>query len=47
MGWLRFPEFHRFLEKYVGLREQGFASYKVAYASVTEGRFNGSYFIDP
>ena len=29
LGWLRFPELHHFLEKYIGLREQGFASYKV------------------
>src|SRR2546425_8132845 len=26
LGWLRFPEFHLFLEKWIGLREQGFAS---------------------
>ena len=25
LGWLRFPELHHFLEKYIGLREQGFA----------------------
>ena len=31
LGWLRFPELHGFLEKYIGLREQGFASYKVVY----------------
>jgi uncharacterized LabA/DUF88 family protein len=39
LGWLRFPEFHRFLEKYVGLREQGFASYKVVYAAWHQGLF--------
>ena len=39
MGWLRFSEFHRFLEKYVGLREQGFASYKVVYAAWHQGLF--------
>jgi hypothetical protein len=31
LGWLRFPELHHFLEKYIGLRERGFASYKVVY----------------
>jgi uncharacterized LabA/DUF88 family protein len=39
VGWLRFPELHRFLEKYVGLREQGFASYKVVYAAWHQGLF--------
>ena len=40
LGWLRFPEFHRFLERYVGLREQGlFASYKVVYAAWHQGLF--------
>ena len=39
LGWLRFPEFHRFLEKYVGLREQGFASYKVVYAAWHQGLY--------
>ena len=39
LGWLRFPEFHLFLEKFVGLREQGFASYKVVYAAWHQGLF--------
>ena len=39
IGWLRFPELHRFLEKFVGLREQGFASYKVVYAAWHQGLF--------
>lgn len=39
LGWLRFPEFHRFLEKYVGLREQGFDSYKVVYAAWHQGLY--------
>jgi uncharacterized LabA/DUF88 family protein len=39
LGWLRFPEFHHFLEKFIGLREQGFASYKVAYAAWHQGLF--------
>ena len=39
LGWLRFPELHRFLEKYVGLREQGYASYKVVYAAWHQGLF--------
>jgi uncharacterized LabA/DUF88 family protein len=39
LGWLRFPELHRFLEKYIGLREQGFASYKVVYAAWHQGLF--------
>jgi len=39
LGWLRFPEFHLFLEKWIGLREQGFASYKVVYAAWHQGFF--------
>jgi uncharacterized LabA/DUF88 family protein len=39
LGWLRFPEFHRFLEKYIGMREHGFASYKVVYAAWHQGLF--------
>jgi len=39
LGWLRFPEFHLFLEKWIGLREQGFASYKVVYAAWHQGLF--------
>jgi uncharacterized LabA/DUF88 family protein len=39
LGWLRFPELHRFLEKYIGLREQGFSSYKVVYAAWHQGLF--------
>ena len=40
LGWLRFPEFHRFLERYVGLREQGlFASYKIVYAAWHQGLY--------
>src|SRR6267378_8452716 len=39
LGWLRFPELHHFLEKYIGLREQGFASYKVVYAGWYQGLF--------
>src|SRR5882724_1087774 len=39
LGWLRFPEFHHFLEKWIGLREQEFASYKVVYAAWHQGLF--------
>src|SRR5438034_11342845 len=39
LGWLRFPDFHHFLEKFIGLREQGFASYKVVYAAWHQGLF--------
>ena len=39
LGWLRFPELHHFLERYIGLREQGFASYKVVYAAWHQGLF--------
>jgi len=39
IGWLRFRELHQFLEKYVSLKEQGFASYKVVYASWHQGLF--------
>ena len=39
LGWLRFPEFHHFLEKWIGLREQEFASYKVVYAAWHQGLY--------
>src|SRR5205823_10658615 len=39
LGWLRFPDFHHFPEKFIGLREQGFASYKVVYAAWHQGLF--------
>jgi len=39
VGWLRFPEFHHFIEKYIGLKEQDYASYKVVYASWHQGLF--------
>ncbi len=39
LGGPRFPELHHFLEKYIGLREQGFASYKVVYAAWHQGLF--------
>jgi len=39
LGWLRFKECHQFLEKYLSLREQGFASYKVVYAAWHQGLF--------
>jgi uncharacterized LabA/DUF88 family protein len=39
LGWLRFREFHQFLEKYLSLREQGFASYKVVYSAWHQGLF--------
>src|SRR6266853_6894982 len=39
LGGPSFPELHHFLEKYIGLREQGFASYKVVYAAWHQGLF--------
>jgi uncharacterized LabA/DUF88 family protein len=39
VGWLRFRELHQFVEKYIGVKEQGFASYKVVYASWHQGLF--------
>lgn len=39
IGWLRFRELHQFLEKYISLKEQGFSSYKVVYASWHQGLF--------
>jgi uncharacterized LabA/DUF88 family protein len=39
VGWLRFRELHQFLEKYIRLKEQDFASYKVVYASWHQGLF--------
>ena len=32
-GWLRFPPFHDFIERFVAQKEQGFASYKVVHAA--------------
>lgn len=39
LGWLRFREFHQFLEKYLSLREQGYAIYKVVHAAWHQGLF--------
>jgi uncharacterized LabA/DUF88 family protein len=39
LGWLRFRELHQFFEKYIALKEQDFASYKVVYASWHQGLF--------
>jgi hypothetical protein len=37
IGWLRFRELHQFLEKYIGIKEQDFASYKVVCAAWHQG----------
>ncbi len=39
LGWLRFAPFHSFLESFVSQKEQGYASYKVVYASWHQGLF--------
>lgn len=39
MGWLSFQPFHSFIEHFVRTKEQGFASYKVVYASWHQGLF--------
>lgn len=40
MGWLSFQPLHTFLESFVSSKEQGFASYKVVYASWHQGMFS-------
>lgn len=40
VGWLSFEPFHAFLERFVSTKEQGFASYKVVYASWHQGLFS-------
>lgn len=37
IGWLRFRELHCFIEKFIGIKEQSFASYKVVCASWHQG----------
>ena len=39
IGWLSFQPFHAFLEQFISTKEQGFASYKVVYASWHQGIF--------
>jgi uncharacterized LabA/DUF88 family protein len=39
LGWLAFQPFHAFLEQFISQKEQGFASYKVVYASWHQGLF--------
>jgi uncharacterized LabA/DUF88 family protein len=39
-GWLSFQPFHAFLEHFISTKEQGFASYKVVYASWHQGLFS-------
>ena len=39
IGWLSFQPFHPFLEQFISTKEQGFASYKVVYASWHQGIF--------
>ncbi len=40
IGWLSFQPLHAFLEKFIGTKEQGFASYKVVYAAWHQGLFS-------
>lgn len=40
IGWLSFHPFHVFLEQFISTKEQGFASYKVVYASWHQGIFS-------
>lgn len=41
LGWLSFQPLHAFLEDFVRIKEQGFTSYKVVYASWHQGLFSG------
>lgn len=41
-GWLTFQEFHKLLEKFVGIKEQGHSSYKVVYSAWFQGLFKES-----
>lgn len=40
IGWLSFQPLHAFIEHFVSTKEQGFASYKVVYASWHQGLFS-------
>jgi len=40
VGWLSYQYFHTFLENFISTKEQGFASYKVVYASWHQGLFS-------
>ncbi len=42
LGWLTFQPFHNFLEDLLRQKEQGYASYKVVYASWHQGLFTTS-----
>ena len=39
IGWLRFRELHCFIEKFISMKEQTFASYKVVCASWHQGMY--------
>jgi len=36
-GWLAFQEFHKLLESYIRVKEQGYSSYKVVYSAWFQG----------
>lgn len=40
VGWLSYQPFHAFLEYFISTKEQGFAGYKVVYASWHQGLFS-------
>lgn len=40
VGWLSFQPLHESLERFISTKEQGFASYKVVYASWHQGLFS-------
>jgi len=42
LGWLSFKSFHSLIEAYIRAKEEGFASYKIVYASWIQGLFSSS-----
>ena len=42
IGWLDFHAFHKLIENYVRVKEQGYTNYRIVYASWFQGMFHGS-----
>ena len=42
LGWLKFQPLHTFIETFIAHKEQGYASYKVVYASWHQGLFTST-----
>jgi uncharacterized LabA/DUF88 family protein len=42
LGWLSFKPLHSLIEAYIRTKEQGYANYRIVYASWTQGMFTSS-----